>query len=94
MIASLLIYVSLDICKGSCNTIDDLSSRICVPNKTEHVNSNVFNKITGIIESKTLTKTILCKYKSKVHSRKCNSNQKWNNGTYWRWCKNPMEKCV
>lgn len=82
MIASLLIYVSLDICKGSCDTIDDLSSRICVPNKTEHVNPNVFNKITGIIDSKTLTKNFSCKCKSKVDSRKCSSNQKWNNGRY------------
>ena len=30
--------------------------------------------------SKTLTKHISCEYKcSKMYSRKCNSNQKWNN---------------
>ena len=39
--------VSLDRRNGSCNTLDDLSSRICVPNK-EDVNSNVFNMITKI----------------------------------------------
>ena len=42
--------VSLDECDGSCNSLDDLSSRICVPNKTEDVNLDVFNIITGINE--------------------------------------------
>ena len=47
--------VSLDRCDGSCNTFDDLSSRIFVPNKTEDVNPNVVNRIIRINESKTLT---------------------------------------
>ena len=35
--------------------------------------------ITGINESKTLTKHISCECKCKFDGRKCNSNQKWNN---------------
>ena len=35
--------------------------------------------ITGINESKTLTKHISCECKCKVDGRKCNSNEKWNN---------------
>ena len=38
--------------------------------------------ITGI-----LTKDILCKYKCKFDSRKCNSNQKWNNDRCLCKCK-------
>ena len=34
--------------------------------------------ITGINESKTLTKHVSCKCKCKFDGRKCNSNQKWN----------------
>ena len=30
---------------GSCNTHDDLSNRVCVPNKTKHLNLHVFNMI-------------------------------------------------
>ena len=48
--------VNLDRCAGSCNTLDDLSDRIYVPNKTEDLNLHVFNMITGINESRTLTK--------------------------------------
>ena len=42
--------VNLDICAGSCNTLHDLSNKVCVPNKTEDLNLSVFNMITGINE--------------------------------------------
>ena len=29
-----------------CNTLNDLSNRVCVPNKTEILNIHVFNMIT------------------------------------------------
>ena len=46
--------------------------------------------ITGTNELKTLT-SYACEYKSKFDGRKCNSNQKWNNGKC-RWdCKHPKK---
>ena len=45
------ITVNLDRCNGSCKTLDDTSSRICVPNKTKDANLIVFNMITRINES-------------------------------------------
>ena len=66
--------VDLDRCVGSCNTLNDLSNKVCVPNKTEDLNLSVFSMITGIKESKTLTKHISCECKYKIDSRKCNSN--------------------
>ena len=38
--------VKLDRCVGSCNTLNDLSNKVCVPNKTKYLNLSVFNKIT------------------------------------------------
>ena len=67
--------VKLDKCVGSCNTLNDLSNKVCVPNKTEDLNLSVFNMITGINESKTLTKHISCECKCKFDERKCNSKQ-------------------
>ena len=49
---------NLDRCVGSCNTLDDLSNTVCVPSKTEDLNLSIFSKITGINESKILTKHI------------------------------------
>ena len=68
--------VKLDRCVGSWNTLNDLSNKVCVPNKMEDLNLSVFNMITGINESKTLTRHIPCKSKCKLDDRKCNSNQK------------------
>ena len=52
----LLFAVKLDRCVGKCNTLNDLSNKVCVPNKTEDLNLTVINIITGVNESKTLTK--------------------------------------
>ena len=75
------IAVKLDRCVGSCNTLNDLSNKICVPNKTEDLNLSVFTMIIGINESKTLTATehISRECKCKFDGSKCNSNQWWNN---------------
>ena len=48
--------IKLDRCVRSCNILNDFSTKVCIPNKTEDLNLTVFNKITGINESKTSTK--------------------------------------
>ena len=60
---------------------------MCVPNKTEELNIQVFNRITGKNELKILTKDILGKYKRKFDGRKCNWNHKCNNDKCWCECK-------
>ena len=60
----------------SCNTLNDLSNKVCVPIKTKDLNIHVFNMLTGKNESKILTKDISCKCKCKSDGRKYNSNQK------------------
>ena len=42
--------VKLDRCDESCNTLNDLPNKLCVPNKTEDWNLITFNIITGINE--------------------------------------------
>ena len=67
--------VKLDRCVGSCNTLNYLSDKVCIPDKTEDLNLSKLNMITGINESKTLTKYISFKCKCKFDGRKYNSNQ-------------------
>ena len=74
--------VKWDRCVEGCNTLNHLSNKVCVPNKTEHSNLNVFNMITGMNELKTLTKHISCKCKKRFDRRKFYSNQWWNNDKY------------
>ena len=66
--------VNLDRRMGSCNILNDLSNRVCVPNKTENLKLSVFDMITGINETKILTKHISCECKCKFDVRKCDSN--------------------
>ena len=79
--------VKLDRCVGSCNTPSDLSNKVFVPNKTEDINLNMFNIITGINKLETLTKHISCKCKCKLGGRNCNSYQWRNNDKCWFECK-------
>ena len=67
--------VKLNRCVGNCNTLNDLSNKVYVPNKTEDLNLSMFNMITVINESKTLTRHISCECKCKFDGRKCNSNR-------------------
>ena len=39
--------VKLGRCLGSCNTLNDLSNKVFVPNKTEDLKIHVFNISTG-----------------------------------------------
>ena len=70
--------VKLDRCVRSCSTLNDLSNKVHIPNKTEDLNLSVFNMIIGINESKALKKHISCECKCKFDGRKCNSDQ-WRN---------------
>ena len=75
--------VKLDRCVGSCNVVNSLSNKLCIPNKTENLNLSVFNMIAGINESKTSTEHISCKFKFRFDGRKCNVCN-----PYTRNCKN------
>ena len=72
------ISVKVDRCVGSCNTLNALSSKVCVSNKTEDLNLSVFIKIRGMNESKTLSNHISCECKCKFDGTISNSNQWWN----------------
>ena len=85
--------VELDRYVGSCNTLNDLSNKVCVPNQTKDLNLSMFNIITRINEWKTLTKrmlTLSCKCKCRFDGRKCNSDQWWNNNNVDVSVKNVM----
>ena len=59
---------------GIINTINGLSNKLCVPNKTEDLNISALNMVTGINKLKTLSKHISCKCKYKFDGIKCNSS--------------------
>ena len=50
------LMINLDKCNERCNSISDLSAKICVPSKTKDVNVKLFNITTNKIEVKPLVK--------------------------------------
>ena len=69
-----LFMISLDICNGSCNAVDYLPSKTCIPSEKKDVNVKVFNMIKRLNEVKTWVEYISCDFKWKFDSRTCNSN--------------------
>ena len=45
-----LFEINLARCLRSCNTLNDLSYKVCVPRKTKDLNLSVFNMITYIMQ--------------------------------------------
>ena len=83
---SYLFMISIEKYSVSCNAVDDLSTKICVPIKIRDIDVKVFNTITRINEAKTLIKHVLCDCKCKFNSKTSNSNQNWNNDTWQCEC--------
>ena len=52
--------IKLDRCFESYNTINNLSDKVCIPNKTEDLNLSIFNIIAGIHESETSPELLSC----------------------------------
>ena len=67
------ILVKLDRYRGSCNTLDDLSDKLNVANKTEYVNVNIFHVIKWTNESNSYE---LYDCRCSLDCKKCNSEQK------------------
>ena len=55
-------------CSGSCNSVNDLSTKKCFLSKTKDINVKVFNMITRTNEAKTMVKHISCDCKCKFNS--------------------------
>ena len=78
--------VKLDRCVRSCNDLHYLSDKVCVLNKTKDLILRAYNLITGINESKTLTKHMSCQCECRSDGIKFNSDQWWDNNKYWSEC--------
>ena len=64
--------IIVDKCNGSCNTVDDLCTKIYVPCKTKDVNVKVRNMIARVYEAKTQVKHISCDYKQNIKEQQNN----------------------
>ena len=68
-------------CSGSCNTLDNPMSKICVPKIIKNVNMKVYNFLMRLNETSNVLWHESCKCVCKLNSTVCNSKQIWNSNT-------------
>ena len=82
--------IKINICKGSCNTINHPYAKICVPNQIKNINVKVFNRFSRTNEKKHIKwhKTCKCKLDASI----CNNKQRWNDDKCRCECKKLIDK--
>lgn len=78
-----LFMFSLCRCDGSCNSVEDPSGRMSIPNIIKDVNWEVFNITRWINGSKTSMNYTSCEYRCKFDGKKFKPKQKWNKVSVW-----------
>ena len=68
-------------CSGSCNTIDNPVSKICVPKVIKNVNIKVYNFLMMLNETRNVLWHESCRCVCKLNSSVCNIKQIWNRDT-------------
>ena len=66
---------------GSCNTLDNPMSEICVPIIVKNVNMQVYNFLMRLNETRNVLWHESCKCVCKLSSSVCNNKQIWNSDT-------------
>ena len=68
----------LNKCSGSCNTLDNPMSKICVLKIIKNVNIKTYNFLMRLNETRNVLWHKSCKCISLLNSSACNSKQIWN----------------
>ena len=68
-------------CSGSCNTLDNPMSKICVPKFIKNVNMKVYNFLMRLNETRNVLWHQSSKCVCRLNSSVCNSKQIWNSDT-------------
>ena len=81
-------------CSGSCNNINDLYAKICVPDVIKDLNVKVFNLMSRTNETRHIKWHETCKCKCRLDASVCNNKQRWNNDKCRCECKELIDKGV
>ena len=68
-------------CSGSCDTLDNPMSEMCVPKIIKNVNMKVYMFLMRLNETRNVLWHESCKCVSRLNSSVCNSKQIWNSDT-------------
>ena len=70
--------IEVNKCCGSCNNINNLYRKLCVPNAVKNINVKVFNLVSRTNETRHIEWHETCKCKCTLDASACNNEQHWN----------------
>ena len=81
-------------CSGSCNNINNLYAKLCVPDVVKNLNVKVFNLMWRTNETRHIEWHETCKCKYRLNASVCKNKQRWNDDKCWCECKELINKGV
>ena len=70
--------ITINTCKGTCNTINDPYAKLCVLDTIKKINIKVFNLMSRTNETRHIEWHKTCKCKCRLHASICNNEQRCN----------------
>ena len=86
--------ITINKCKGSCNTINDPYPKLCVPDFIKNINVKVFNLISRTNETRHIELHKTCKCKCRLEASVCKNKQRWNEDKCRCECKELIDKGI
>ena len=86
--------IEISKCSGSCNNINNLCAKLCVPGVIKNLHVKVFSLVSGTNETRRIEWHETCKCKCRFNISVCNKKQHWNDDQYRCECKELIDKGV
>ena len=67
-------HIKASTCSGSCNNINDLYAKLCVPDVVKNLNVRAFDLMSRTNETWHIERHELCKCKCRLDASVCNNN--------------------
>ena len=81
-------------CSASCNNINHLCAKLCVPDVVKNLNVKVFNLMSRTNETRFIEWYETCKCECKFGEKFCNNKQRWKKDKSRCECKELINKGV
>ena len=86
--------ITINKCKGSCNTNNDPYAKLYVPDTIKNINVKVFNLISRTNETRHIEWHKTCKCKYRLDANVCNDKQRWSEDKCRCECKELINKGI
>ena len=84
--------VKINKCSGTCNSINDLYTKIYIPDVVKNIDLKLFNLMSRTNETRYTKLHKTCKCKCRFDTSVCKNNERWNEDKCRCECKELIDK--